>query len=196
MPDLPKPRFGFTLVELLVVIAIIGVLVALLLPAVQAARESSRRSQCSNNLRQLAIGVHNFHDTNGTVPPTIQYGVKQWSSATNPGGFGAGWGLLAFMLPYIEQKPLFDTINFTTSVGCASMRQVHQARIPGLTCPSDPLGYKMLDGRGIPNTGCNDGSGTVAVTGPIPNGSAAVIQSRPSNYLGSFGDGFIVGDNV
>src|SRR3954447_14998637 len=94
-------RSGFTLVELLVVIAIIGVLVALLLPAVQSAREAARRSQCTNNIKQLALGVHNFHDTNGTVPSTIQFGKKPWTSPTNPAGFGAGWGLLPFMLPYI-----------------------------------------------------------------------------------------------
>jgi prepilin-type N-terminal cleavage/methylation domain-containing protein len=188
-------RRGFTLVELLVVIAIIGVLVALLLPAVQAARESARRTQCTNNIKQLVLGVHNFHDSNGTVPPTVAYKPVQ-GTATAPGGFAQGWGLLAFMLPYIEQKALFDSINFDTNVCCNSLKQVHQAKIPGLTCPSDPLGFKLMDGRGLPNSSCNDGSGAAPVTGPIANGTAPVITSRPSNYLGSFGDGFITGDTV
>jgi prepilin-type N-terminal cleavage/methylation domain-containing protein/prepilin-type processing-associated H-X9-DG protein len=183
-----KFRRGFTLVELLVVIAIIGVLVALLLPAVQAARESARRTQCTNNIKQLALAVHNFHDTQGTVPPTVAFAPTA--------GFGNGWGLLTFTLPYIEQKGLYDQINFNVSCGCNSMKQIHQAKIPGLTCPSDPIGSKLMDGRGLPNNNCTDGSGNAAVTGPVANGSAAVIQSRPSNYVGSFGDGFIVGDTV
>jgi prepilin-type N-terminal cleavage/methylation domain-containing protein/prepilin-type processing-associated H-X9-DG protein len=192
-------RHGFTLVELLVVIAIIGVLVALLLPAVQAARESARRTQCTNNIKQLAIGVHNFHDTHGTVPTTIQFGVKPWASATNPGGFGAGWGLLPFMLPYIEQKALYDHIaanQFKTNVCCNSMKIVHEAKIPGLTCPSDPLGFALQPNKGLPNTACNDGSGSATAVGPVNGGTAQVITTRPSNYLGSFGDGFIVGDTV
>src|SRR5438094_2631 len=110
MPGSSKLRQGFTLVELLVVIAIIGVLVALLLPAVQAAREAARRSQCSNNVKQIALGCHNFHDTNGTVPSIVSY--KPVVTAAMTGGFGAGWGWLPFMLPYVEQKALFDTINF------------------------------------------------------------------------------------
>src|SRR5689334_3437658 len=90
-------RAAFTLVELLVVIAIIGVLVALLLPAVQTARESSRRSQCSNNLKQLGLGMHNFHDGMGMFPFNYQLiGVNAWESTS------ANY----FILPYIEQKNL------------------------------------------------------------------------------------------
>ena len=89
-------RGGFTLVELLVVIAIIGVLVALLLPAVQSAREAARRMSCTNNLRQLSLSLHNFHDVNGTFPRHV-----------SPGGVtGISWLLI---LPYIEQKALFST---------------------------------------------------------------------------------------
>src|SRR5580765_2663531 len=93
----PRPRYGFTLVVLLVVIAIIGVLVALLLPAVQAARESARRSQCQNNLKQIGIALHNYHDTFLTLP----FG---WSDR------GAGWSTM--LLPYIEQKQLYDPLGF------------------------------------------------------------------------------------
>ncbi|WP_425615646.1 DUF1559 domain-containing protein [Anatilimnocola sp. NA78] len=88
---------AFTLVELLVVIAIIGVLVALLLPAVQAAREAARRTQCSNNLRQIGIGMHNYHDTNGSFP----FG---WSNR------GQGWS--ACVLPFVEQAPLWNTLQW------------------------------------------------------------------------------------
>jgi prepilin-type N-terminal cleavage/methylation domain-containing protein len=90
---------GFTLVELLVVIAIIGVLVALLLPAVQAAREAARRSDCSNKLKQIALALHNFHDVNNSFPPGMV------DDDTNC----MGWGVA--ILPYLEQKPLYDNID-------------------------------------------------------------------------------------
>src|SRR5882724_1795463 len=94
-------RRAFTLVELLVVIAIIGVLVALLLPAVQAAREAARRMQCTNHLRQLSLSLHNFHDINGTFPKQV-----------SPGGVtGVSW--LVSVLPYLEQKSLFDQFQPT-----------------------------------------------------------------------------------
>src|SRR6187200_1793656 len=105
MSAFPSWRRGFTLVELLVVIAIIGVLVALLLPAVQSAREAARRSQCTNNVKQIVLGVHNFHDSRGTVPPIVA-NLPTGAGGTT-GGFGAGWGWLPFMLPYVEQKNLF-----------------------------------------------------------------------------------------
>src|SRR5436189_5513892 len=100
-------RAGFTLVELLVVIAIIGVLVALLLPAVQAAREASRRTNCTNNIRQLGIAAQNFHDVNGRFPVAVQVagnptnGTSNLGSAYRTPGFGPNW--LVLMLHYIEQ---------------------------------------------------------------------------------------------
>src|SRR6187431_1839409 len=97
-----SPRRAFTLVELLVVIAIIGVLVALLLPAVQAAREAARRMQCTNNLKQLGLAVHNYHDTNNVFPPQMMNintsNDRRW-----------GWG--AVTLPYIEQGALYQQLN-------------------------------------------------------------------------------------
>src|SRR3954463_14081363 len=123
------PGRGFTLVELLVVIAIIGVLVALLLPAVQAAREAARRSQCTNNVKQVVLACHNFHDTYGTVPNIVSYAPIQGTAAA-PGVFGNGWAFIPFLLPYVEQKPLFDSINFNSSVCCNSQALVINAVIP------------------------------------------------------------------
>jgi prepilin-type N-terminal cleavage/methylation domain-containing protein/prepilin-type processing-associated H-X9-DG protein len=126
---------GFTLIELLVVIAIIGVLIALLLPAVQAAREAARRSQCTNNLKQLGLAMHNYHDSLGSFPP---------------GRMDCCWGTWqVYILPYIEQAPLYNAYNFfgnsTTDAADGSRFRyagacnttVTQRRIGNLTCPSD-----------------------------------------------------------
>lgn len=111
-------RTGFTLVELLVVIAIIGILVALLLPAVQAAREAARRMSCGNNLKQIGLALHNYHDTYKAFPTIrggqLESGTPPWNSYPGcPGWFqSAGWSWRALILPYMEQTPLHDAINF------------------------------------------------------------------------------------
>jgi prepilin-type N-terminal cleavage/methylation domain-containing protein/prepilin-type processing-associated H-X9-DG protein len=129
-------RRGFTLIELLVVIAIIAVLIALLLPAVQAAREAARRSQCVNNLKQIGLGMHNYHDVNGSLPP----GVKSCC-----------WGTwILFMLPYVEQQALFNAWNFggdyayyqgtydsNFRYGGIYNLTVSSTRVTAYMCPSD-----------------------------------------------------------
>jgi prepilin-type N-terminal cleavage/methylation domain-containing protein len=129
---------AFTLVELLVVIAIIGVLVALLLPAVQAAREAARRTQCSNNLRQIGIGLHNYHDTILTLP----FG---WSNR------GQGWS--ACILPYIEQQPLWNTLEWAEAnnwdTDNTPNERACETVIKTLRCPSAAIPLHK-DNQGIP----------------------------------------------
>jgi prepilin-type N-terminal cleavage/methylation domain-containing protein/prepilin-type processing-associated H-X9-DG protein len=137
-----KIRRGFTLVELLVVIAIIGILVALLLPAVQAAREAARRMSCGNNLKQIALGLHNYHDAYKTFPPdAIWHGNPQGVTAT--AGHQRNYTWITLALPYIEQAPLHGKINFNFP----ALQQFDSLLIDGkpargmmlevLQCPSD-----------------------------------------------------------
>ena len=129
------PR-GFTLVELLVVIAIIGILVALLLPAVQAAREASRRSSCQNNLKQLALGAHNFHDTYNKLPSSIR------PAGVTPLPRVAGF---TFLLPFIEQSNVYNAYDQTVNWSHANNLPVTSKQIPTFQCPSSPE-PKRLDG--------------------------------------------------
>ena len=131
MSVIRRRLLGFTLVELLVVIAIIGILIALLLPAVQAAREAARRSQCSNNLKQIGVAMHNYHDSQKSLPL----------------GGATGWGHTwhAYILPHIEQSAVYDRIPWTDSGHAGNSRPTDpftiMARtiIPTFKCPSDPL---------------------------------------------------------
>lgn len=121
-----KPdRRGFTLIELLVVIAIIAILVALLLPAVQQAREAARRSVCKNQLRQLGIAFHNYHDVHGTLPPG--YIQEDLSDAYKHEGYA--WG--AMLLPFLEQTTLYQTLDFESPT-------LPKVALSGWKCPSDP----------------------------------------------------------
>jgi len=138
-----RPHHGFTLVELLVVIAIIGVLVALLLPAVQAAREAARRSQCTNNLKQLGLALLNHHDTLGTLPPAINIDFEYlgpipgsrldiWEIARSGANGGSSWMLS--ILPYMEAGNIYDQWNFDQNV--LQNILVAQTEIPTFYCPS------------------------------------------------------------
>ena len=184
---------GFTLVELLVVIAIIGILVALLLPAVQAAREAARRMSCGNNLKQIALAIHNYHDTHKTFPPIrggqlVNGGTQPFGSTVTsypgcPGWFNStGWSWRALILPFVEQQPLYDSINFNVvrDTGCYSAapaftgKDPNQVIIPGYICPSDAWG---------PN-GTNAPTNYASIWG-----SNANAFDGSSNRLGVFGMG-------
>jgi len=127
----PARRKGFTLVELLVVIAIIGVLVALLLPAVQAAREAARRSSCANNLKQLGLGLQNYHDTYLKFP-MAGYLSRPGTVPTDRLAYHHTW--LTSILPFMEQKPLYDTVNFNLR---AWDQPIVATNVKYLKCPSD-----------------------------------------------------------
>lgn len=129
-------RRGFTLIELLVVIAIIAILIALLLPAVQQAREAARRTQCKNNLKQLGLALHNYHDTYNLFPPAH----TRTQSASPATGALTGWrgfSAHAMLLPYIEQTNLYNQINFNTYFDEASNTVSRRTKITAFLCPSD-----------------------------------------------------------
>ncbi|HTN76246.1 MAG TPA: DUF1559 domain-containing protein, partial [Pirellulaceae bacterium] len=126
-----RSRTAFTLVELLVVIAIIGVLVALLLPAVQAAREAARRMSCGNNLKQIVLATHNYMDSNNCLPPAM---------CMAPSATG-GWSIHARILPFLEQANLQNLIdfryNYNDLTNAPQHAQVSQMKVPVYVCPSE-----------------------------------------------------------
>jgi len=142
-----KRRRGFTLIELLVVIAIIGVLIALLLPAVQAAREAARRSQCTNNLKQIGLALHNYHSANDALPPSGQSFANEYPQlgwAQGPQNFS----MKVRLLPYMEAGNVYNSVNFTVTAiwgtdnascvdGFTINRTLRHTKISSYTCPSD-----------------------------------------------------------
>ena len=183
-----KWQRGFTLVELLVVIAIIGILVGLLLPAVQSAREAARRTQCTNNLKNLALGLHNYHDSNKEFPAGFDKGnwfVPVW-----------GWGYHAF--PFLEEDNLHSQLATGSSgsnrtlaevfadassnggVGSPEVRSL-QAALPLFRCPSDETPELLPNFEGGYDLRPFDS------TQPPPPGGEEAFQPATSNYVGSRG---------
>lgn len=166
-------RSAFTLVELLVVIAIIGILVALLLPAVQAAREAARRASCTNNLKQIGIALHLYHDTNRTFPPGW---IAQHPASNKAYWLGQpGWGWGARLLPFLEQGNVSDDlIDFNLPMTDAAHAKVRSTVINTYLCPSDP---------GPPVFLLEPGSMPTPSYDPGFTGS----EVSKSNYIGVFG---------
>ena len=130
-------RPAFTLIELLVVIAIIGILVGLLLPAVQQVREAAARIKCNNNLKQIGLALHGYHDANNSFPSGYVDGNTNPDS-TPDNDVGPGWGWASMILPYVEQGNLYNQINFNQGVGIGSNAAASQTRLTIFQCPSDP----------------------------------------------------------
>jgi len=139
MYSTPAAKRAFTLIELLVVIAIIAVLIGLLLPAVQKVREAANVTSCKNNLKQIGLALHSYHDTHGTFPPGY-YDPTPWPPGfQTPQGLdhGPGWGWGAFILPHLEQDNVYRQINFALDVGDPSMATVRTTPLKSFICPSD-----------------------------------------------------------
>jgi prepilin-type N-terminal cleavage/methylation domain-containing protein/prepilin-type processing-associated H-X9-DG protein len=143
-------RPGFTLIELLVVIAIIGVLVALLLPAVQAAREAARRIQCTNNLKQIGLAVHNYETAVGTLPLGC---VVTFDRANNP--VFNGWGITARLLPYLEGQNQFNACNFNLPNETPENDTAMRLAISAYLCPSDGKNQVVFIDDGQPRNNTN-----------------------------------------
>ena len=170
-------RRGFTLIELLVVISIIAILIALLLPAVQAAREAARRAQCVNNLKQLGLALHNYESAQLTFPPGYVSNFDAAGTDTGP-----GWGWAAMLLPQIEQKPLFDAINFSLPIESPSNLTSRLPTLGAYLCPSDTVRSSWWV--------------WVRTSSGIP--TQKICEVAPSNYVGVYGtsDPGIDGDGI
>ena len=163
-----RPRPGFTLIEALVVITIISILVALLLPAVQAAREAARRIQCVSNLKQIGLGLHNYHQAVGSFPLATAVAYSSVGVKTDWGT----WSGQAMMLPYLDQTPIFNAVNFSWTCWYGAGQQINgtvfNTKINLFLCPSDGL----------------------AASGSINEGMVSLGffgESNINNYLGSLG---------
>ena len=185
---------GFTLIELLVVIAIIAILIALLLPAVQQAREAARRSQCKNNLKQLGLALHNYHDTHRVLPPGY---VRRDNTSTTADEYLMGFGWGAMILPMLDQQPLYNTLNFSQFSLVAALR----TPLPAWRCPSDPFSdgecsYTLSTQNCNEDTSDPDCPGYTG-TGGTSDGTCSCSFGTPStsqpgyasmaSYVGSFG---------
>ncbi|QDV54632.1 DUF1559 domain-containing protein [Rosistilla oblonga] len=183
-------RSGFTLVELLVVIAIIGILVGLLLPAVQAAREAARRMQCGNNLKQLGLALHNYHDIYNKLPParvrTANMGVNTWNSNN------INWA--ARILAQIEQNAIYDQIDWATPDGQSNATNTPLRRntLGAFLCPSDPGngGFQWTDPSGNKVAGATPVTADGHINYVICVGPDANLRNSPASSLGWAVEGY------
>ncbi len=182
---------GFTLIELLVVIAIIAVLIALLLPAVQSAREAARRGQCINNLKQIGLAMHNYHNVQNTFPTGVSATNSLWNANNGCAAFVTwnGWSVHAMLLPYLEATPVYNAINFAFDpLVCNSQNFQNTAFltvIPGFLCPSD----SNSGASGFLNNYCGSIGTTIGIVQNYPSQSTGVFSYQTCYSLASILDG-------
>jgi prepilin-type N-terminal cleavage/methylation domain-containing protein/prepilin-type processing-associated H-X9-DG protein len=184
-----KRRQGFTLIELLVVIAIIAILIALLLPAVQQAREAARRSTCKNNLKQIGLALHNYHDTYGTFPPAS---VRRKGATTEWETSMISWQ--ARILAFMDQAPLYNQIDWSIEPGrTGSNTAAMKHELPAYRCPSDPgnRGKTGQSGYGPTNyvTSTANTGGYAAGGGTYQNNGRSVMFLNSMTKMRDIEDG-------
>jgi prepilin-type N-terminal cleavage/methylation domain-containing protein len=195
-------RLAFTLIELLVVIAIIGVLIGLLLPAVQKVREAAALASCKNNLKQIGLAMHQHHDAKGTFPVGY-YDPTPWPQLDN----GPGWGWGAFLLPYLEQDNLYRQIKFNLDVGDPANAAVRATWLKIYSCPSDPANQTFIITDGGANSwtlawgsyvACNGNDGVDDFTTPPHTGAfmRAIKGFRVADILDGLSNTLFVGDRT
>ncbi len=192
-----KLRFhGFTLVELLVVITIIGILIALLLPAVQSAREAARRLQCQNNLKQLGLACLNYESIYGVFPPASHWaqgptGMPSTDIQTaNQSNLRENWVIM--ILPFLEQQPLYDAFDLTLPITDPENEQARSAQLAVMRCPTDPANRTNYSGQSgnshTSNHGPNWGRGNYGANGAL-GFQTITVGSIPAARPEHWGDG-------
>ena len=178
-----RNRRGFTLIELLVVIAIIAILIGLLLPAVQKVREAAARTKCINNLKQMGLGLHNYHGAYGHFPPGFTAATKP-AAALQPSDYGPGWSLFYHILPFVEQDNLHRSINQNLPILAPVNRAGRETIVPLYVCPSDDA-PRLID---ITDSGNTTWAPPNTFTYPSPSSPLTVLgRASVSSYAGCLG---------